>query len=140
MLPFKPQSGNPELAGSWQCLTRSFDPRTGAAIGGGKEKLVISVAGSTLRITDPAGLYFQGVFAGDRSVVFRVTDGEPPRTRQFATIAGSAINFDQDMLGQVIFPADDHLTATFLLQSRAPLGKQVQRLITFDARRLAPEK
>lgn len=128
-------AGDPRLSGRWSSLTQNRDPVTGAASGGGEEKLTLVVDGSTMRITDPDGLYFQGVFIAPNRVVFRAI--EPGRTARadYGTMPGSDINFAQDMLGEAIFDGPDRFTATFLLQSRTELGTQKQRLISFDARR-----
>lgn len=134
-----PQLGNPALAGKWTSLTQTRDPKTGAAIDGGDEALVLSVVDTSLRITDPQGLYFQGVFVSANRVVFRAIEGVSARRPEYVTFPGSAINFEQDMLGEALFADADHFTATILLQSRAKLGQQRQRLITFQAKRVAAE-
>lgn len=120
-------------------MTQTRDPQTGAVVDGGDEALALSVTDSRLRITDPQGLYFQGVFVTASQVVFRAIEGVSAQHPEYATFPGSAINFEQDMLGEAIFTDPDHFTATILLQSRAKLGQQRQRLVTFQAKRIGAQ-
>ncbi len=114
--------------------TEEVDPRSGAVLGTFDEELVVAVEGTTFRMTDPGGLYFQGVFESASSIGFRVIEPRPSNSR-FASFEGSEINFAQNMLGQATIVDDDHWSATILLQSRAPLGSQAQRVFAFTARR-----
>jgi hypothetical protein len=127
-------AGNSALAGNYTAAAQQLDPRTGAVRNAFSEKLMVAVNGSTFRMTDPQGLYFQGVFFAPTQVAFRAVAGAQVGAR-FRSFPGSAINFQQDMVGEVTVADTNHWTATILLQSRAPLGAQVQQLFRFSASR-----
>ncbi len=132
-----PVAGNELLEGTYRSLTQQINPVTGAVIGGGFETVTILVNGGTFRITDPQGLFFQGVFETPVQSVFRVVVPTPSDPR-FRTIPGSSINFTQNMLGEARIETVNRWTATVLLQSRTPLGQQTQLLFRFTADRVVP--
>lgn len=132
-----PIAGNPILAGTYRTLTRPVNPRTGAPGAGGFENNTIAISGNTFRITDPGGLFFQGVFETPTHAAFRVVVPQPSDTR-FRTFPGSSINFTQNMLGSVSITSVNAFEAVFLLQSRAPLGSQTQNVFIMSAQRLNP--
>lgn len=128
---------NDLFAGTWNNVIESINPETGIIGTPGNEELELMVAGNTLRITDPAGLYFQGVFETGRQVVFRKIVPEPsdPSLESFP---GSDINFDQNLIASVYFDDINQFTGLFMLQSRAPLGSQTQLMFRFTATRDIP--
>ena len=132
-----PATVNPLLAGTWRSLTEQLNPRTGAVIGGGFENLTITVSGTTFRITDPGGLFFQGVAESPNDIGFRFVTPTPSDTR-FRTFPGSSINFTQNMLGRATIEDINTWSAIILLQSRAPLGSQTQLAFRFSATRVDP--
>jgi hypothetical protein len=127
------QPGDPLLAGVFQSLTEFFDPRTGALTSAFSEELNVTVEDTVLRITDPQGLFFQGVFLDGDTVGFR--DISNALSTEFASFPGSQQNLGQDMLGELQFSDADNFTATILLQTLAQLGSEDQLLVRFTARR-----
>ncbi len=125
------------LSGTYRSLTESLNPRTGVRVGGGFENVTVTATGQTFRITDPGGLFFQGVFESPLEVGFRFLSPNPanPRYRSFP---GSAINFAQNMLGRVTIEDVNSWSAIVLLQSRTPLGSQTQSAFRFTATRVNP--
>jgi len=130
-------SPNQIVAGEYTSTTTQLNPRTGAVISGGQEQVTITVSGSSFRITDPQGLYFQGVFETPTQVGFRVVVPTPSDAR-FRTFPGSAINFSQNMLGYAAFAGRNQFEAIILLQSRTSLGSQTQLAFRFEAFRTNP--
>jgi hypothetical protein len=130
----QPQSGNPAFGGTFTSRTQIFDPASSLLTSDFEEVLDIDVDGTTLRITDPQGLFFQGVFVDEGMVAFR--DIREPQEGIFASFPGSSQNVGQDMLGELRFEDADHFTATVLLQTLAPLGSEQQTLVRFTAVRL----
>ncbi len=130
-----PQTGDPIYAAAYNSLTQFYDPETGDLLSGGNEVVDITVNGTTLRITDPNGLFFQGVFIGDDVVAFRAVTGG---SGMFGSFPGSSQNVGQNMLGELEFADVNNFTATILLQTMAPLGSQTQTLVRFDAERVDP--
>ncbi len=135
-----PEVANPLLAGQWRNTLRFFDPQSGQPGAPATEIVTLSTAGNTLRITDPAGLFFQGVFENGLQAGFRVLNnpnfGTP--TGDFAPFPGSSTNIGQDLLGELNMVDINHFRASFLLQTRTPLGSQDQALVEFEAERLVP--
>ncbi len=132
-----PIAGNPLLAGTYRTLTQPVNPETGLVAAGGFENNTITVLNTTFRITDPGGLFFQGIFESPTRVSFRVVSPTPGDAR-FRSIPGSAINFTQNMMGSVRVTSVNTFTAVFLLQSRTPLGSQTQSVFFMDATRIDP--
>jgi len=132
-----PVAANPLLAGTWQSLTQGLDPRTGDIISGATETITIDVDGTTFRITDPGGAFFQGVVESPNDIRFRFLTPEPSDPR-FQSFDGSDINFPQNMIGQVEIETINDFSAIFLLQSRDPLGSQDQLAFRFTATRVDP--
>lgn len=132
-----PVVGNGLLGGVYRTLTTSIDPRSGASLGGGFEDNTIAVSGATFRITDPGGLFFQGVFESPTLAAFRVVAPTPSDAR-FRSFSGSSINFTQNMLGSVRVTSVNTFEAVFLLQSRTPLGSQTQAVFTMSSTRINP--
>lgn len=129
-----PIDGNPELEGQYISRTEFYDPESSNLLGGGEEILQVDVDGSMLRLTDPAGLFFQGLFINPDQVAFREVAGavRPP----FLSFPGSTQNLNLDMLGALQFNDQGGFAATILLQTRAPLGSEIQTLVRFTARRI----
>lgn len=132
-----PVNGNAILSGQYSSITTQLNPRTGQVISSGAEPLTIAVTGTTYRITDPGGLFFQGVFESPTNIGFRVVSPTPSDTR-FRSFPGSSINFTQNMLGQATIVDVNTWRAIILLQSRTPLGSQTQLAFRFEATRTNP--
>ncbi len=131
-----PRPANTLLAGNWNNVLQTINPETGVIGPPSNELLTLTTAGNTLRITDPGGLFFQGVFENGVQVAYRRIVPDP--TGVFASFPDSDINFAQDMLGETMFLNVNEFVAFFLLQSRAPLGSQVQQMFRFTAARVNP--
>ncbi|MFO0737294.1 MAG: hypothetical protein U0270_15495 [Labilithrix sp.] len=129
-----PSEGDAALAGTYLSETEALDPRTGASLGVSTEALDIAIDGTSFRMTDPHGLYFQGVFTSDDAVGIRAITPEPADPR-FRSFAGSSTNTGQNAIGSVRIVDRDHFAATVLLQSKTPLGSQTQRAFRFSATR-----
>lgn len=132
-----PSPANPIFSGAWTNALQALDPRTGAVTASGTESLTILSTGTALRITDPGGLFFQGVFESPTSVGFRSISPNPSDPN-FASFPGSSSNIGQDMLGEVTVVGVNDLVAVFLLQTRAPLGSQSQAVFRFTMTRTVP--
>ena len=135
-----PRPANPLLDGQWFNTLRTINPETGAMGAPGTEIITVLTQGDRIRITDPGGLFFQGVFENGLQAGFRVlanpSFGTP--TGIFAPFVGSSTNIGQDLLGELNMISINEFRASFLLQSRTPLGNQTQTLIEFEATRLTP--
>ena len=135
-----PRSANSLLNGAWTNSLRQINPETGQVLGAGNETITITTNGNTVRITDPGGLFFQGVFEDGLTAGFRVLAnpnfGTP--TGIFASFPGSSTNIGQDLLGEMNMININEFRASFLLQSRTPLGNQTQTLFEFVAERTNP--
>lgn len=141
--PLRLQSARPAestLAGQWTNSLTVINPETGQINGTGNEFINVTVNGNTVRITDPNGLFFQGVFENGRNAGFRVISnpffGTPPLA--FRTFPGSSTNIGQDLLGEMNMISINEFRATFMLQSRQQLGNQSQMLFEFQAVRTQP--
>ena len=135
-----PRSANPLLSGVWSNVLRQINPETGQVLSSGTETITISTNGNTIRITDPGGLFFQGVFEDGLTAGFRTISNpnfQPP-PGAFATFPGSSTNIGQDMLGELNMLNINQFRSSFLLQSRGPLGNQTQTLFEFEASRINP--
>ena len=64
-----------------------------------------------------------------------MVDGE---VRAHATVAGSATNTEQDVVGRVDFDDLNKFTATLAMQSLDALGSQSQEVITLAANTALP--
>ena len=135
-----PRSANSLLNGAWNNTLRQINPETGAASGPGTEVITLSAVGNTIRITDPSGLFFQGVFENGLVAGFRslANPNFPPPAGIFASFPGSATNIGQDLLGEMNMININEFRASFLLQSRTALGNQTQTLFEFEAVRSNP--
>lgn len=127
-------AGSQALAGTYTSQTTQLDPRTGDVIGDFEETVTIAVAGDTYRITDPQGLFFQGVFRSPTRVSFRVVTPSP-KDERFQSLPGSSINFAQNMVGEATLIDANNWKAIVLLQSRTELGSQTQLAFRFRATR-----
>ena len=135
-----PRAANPLLNGDWSNTLRQINPETGQVNGSGTETITISTNGNTIRITDPGGLFFQGVFEDGLTAGFRSLSNpnfQPP-TGIFASFPGSSTNIGQDLLGELNILNINQFRASFLLQSRTALGNQTQVLFEFEASRINP--
>lgn len=135
-----PRPANSLLSGAWNNTLRQFNPETGAFLGSGTEVITLSAVGDTIRITDPGGLFFQGVFENGLVAGFRALANPnfPPPAGIFATFPGSSTNIGQDLLGEMNMININEFRASFLLQSRTALGNQTQTLFEFEAVRSNP--
>ena len=135
-----PRSANPLLSGTWSNTLRRINPETGQVVGSGTETITISTNENTIRITDPSGLFFQGVFEDGLTAGFRTISNPnfPPPTGIYASYPGSSTNIGQDMLGELNMLNINQFRASFLLQSRTGLGNQTQTLFEFEASRINP--
>lgn len=131
-----PRPANSLLAGSWDNVLQTINPETGVISAPSNELLTLTTDGNTLRITDPGGLFFQGVFENGVQIAFRRIVPDPAGA--FASFPGSDINFAQDMLGEALFLNVNEFVSFFLLQSRDPLGSQTQQMFRFTATRVNP--
>ena len=133
-------TANPLLAGQWFNTLRFINPETGQMGAPGTEIITVATNGTSIRITDPAGAFFQGVFENGLQAGFRRLNnpsaGTP--TGDFASFPGSATNAGQDLLGELNMISINEFRASFLLQTRTPLGNQTQSLVEFQATRLNP--
>lgn len=141
--PLRLQSPRPAesmLAGQWVNTLRSINPETGQSSAPATEVINISVSGNTVRITDPGGLFFQGVFENGRNAAFRVVNNPFFGTASpgYRTFPGSSTNIGQDLLGEMNMISINEFRASFLLQSRQQLGNQTQSLFEFSAVRSQP--
>jgi len=132
-----PAPANPILSGAWTNQLLALNPRTGVVVGSGTESLSVTATGTTLRITDPGGLFFQGVFESPTRVGYRAISPNPSDPN-FASFVGSSSNIGQDMLGRVTVESVNDMVAVFLLQTRAPLGSQQQSVFRFTMTRTDP--
>ena len=135
-----PQAANPLLDGTWSNTLQFIDPQTGQGGPLATELITVTTSGNGIRITDPVGLFFQGVFFDGLQAGFRAVNnpsfGTP--TGDFASFPGSATNIGQDLLGELNLININQFRASFLLQSQAPLGSQSQSVVEFNATRLVP--
>ena len=135
-----PQAANPLLDGQWFNTLRFFDPQTGQPGPPGTEIITVSTTGNRVRITDPSGLFFQGIFEDGLTAGFRALNnpnfGTP--TGDFAAFPGSFTNIGQDLLGEMNMIDINNFRASFLLQTRQPLGSQTQSVVEFVAVRQNP--
>ena len=128
------------LDGQWNNTLRFINPETGAMNAPATEVITISTGTNTIRITDPGGLFFQGVFEHGLLAGFRVVANPsfPPASGIFASFPGSATNIGQDLLGELNMINLNEFRASFLLQTRTPLGNQSLSLVEFEATRSVP--
>ena len=135
-----PRPADPLLNGQWNNTLRSIDPETGATSAPGNEIITLTTAGNTVRITDPSGLFFQGVFEDGLTAGYRVVANPNFQNAAgiFATFPGSSTNIGQDLLGEMNMISINEFRASFMLQTRTPLGNQNQTLFEFQATRVNP--
>ena len=135
-----PRPANPLLDGEWNNTLRSINPETGAMGAPGTEIITIATSGNTVRITDPGGLFFQGVFEDGLTAGYRVVANPnfATPTGIFATFSGSSTNTGQDLLGEMNMISINEFRASFILQSRTRLGNQSQVMFEFQATRVNP--
>ena len=135
-----PRPANPLLNGRWNNTLRSINPETGAMGAPGTEIITITTNGNTVRITDPNGLFFQGVFEDGLTAGFRVLNNPNfgTATGTYAAFPGSSTNVGQDVLGEMNMVSINEFRASFMLQSRTSLGNQNQVLFEFQATRVNP--
>ena len=137
---FSPRSANPLLDGQWNNTLQFINPETGVPNPPGNEIITISTNGNTVRITDPGGLFFQGVFEDGLTAGFRVVNNPffGTATGIYATFPGSSTNIGQDLNGEMNMININEFRASFLLQTRQQLGNQTQSLVEFHATRVNP--
>ncbi|MDB2686936.1 hypothetical protein N9Y42_06960 [Mariniblastus sp.] len=135
-----PRPANPLLNGQWNNTLRSINPETGAMGTPGTEIITITTTGNLVRITDPNGLFFQGVFEDGLTAGYRVVANPSFAAARgiFATFPGSSTNTGQDLLGEMNMISINEFRASFMLQTRTPLGNQNQVLFEFEATRVTP--
>lgn len=135
-----PQDANPLLDGQWSNTLRFFNPQTGQRSAPATEIITLSTTDERIRITDPGGLFFQGIFEDGLTAGFRALNNpnfQTP-TGDFARFMGSTTNTGQDVLGEMNMIDINNFRATFLLQTRTPLGNQNQSVVEFVAERVVP--
>ncbi len=132
-----PRIANDLFAGAWDNVIESINPETGVIGAPGTEELILTTSANTLRITDPGGLFFQGVFENGRQIVFRKIEPNPSDP-ELSSFPGSDINFTQNLIASVFFDNINQFTGLFLLQTRTPLGSQNQAMFRFTATRSVP--
>ena len=125
---------NDLFAGTWDNVIESVNPETGVIGAPEAEELTLITSANTLRITDPGGLFFQGVFENGRQIVFRKIVPEPSDIN-LSSFPGSDINFSENLIASVYFDDINQFTGLFLLQTRTPLGSQDQSMFRFTATR-----
>ena len=135
-----PRPANPLLNGQWNNTFRSINPETGRFVARDIEIVTVTTDGNTVRITDPNGLFFQGVFEDGLTAGYRVVANSNFATPAgiFATFPGSSTNTNQDLLGEMNLISINEFRASFILQSRTRLGNQSQVLFEFQATRVNP--
>lgn len=135
-----PRPANSLLTGAWNNTLRQINPETGTQSAPGTETITLTPLGNSIRITDPSGLFFQGVFENGLVAGFRslANPNFPPPAGIFASFPGSSTNIGQDMLGEMNMININQFRASFLLQSRTALGNQTQTLFEFEATRANP--
>ena len=128
------------LGGTWSNTLRRINPETGQVLTTGTETITVTAIGNTIRITDPGGLFFQGVFEDGLTAGFRSLNNPnfPTPTGIFGSFPGSSTNIGQDLLGELNMININQFRASFLLQSRTSLGNQTQTLFEFEASRINP--
>lgn len=132
-----PRPANDLFAGTWDNVIESINPETGVIGAPGNEELILTTSANTLRITDPGGLFFQGIFENGRQIVFRKIEPNPTDP-DLSSFPGSDINFSQNLMASVFFDNINRFTGLFLLQTRTPLGSQNQTMFRFTATRSVP--
>lgn len=125
------------FAGNWINQRERIDPETGVITPLGSEVITASVGSNTLRLSDTSGGFFQGVFENGNTIVLRLVIPEPSDTR-FASIPGTSLQLQQNVLGVIRLSDINTLEAIFLLQTRQPLGSQVQNIFHYSAVREIP--
>ena len=135
-----PQAANPLLDGAWVNTLQFIDPQTGQAGAPSTEIITVTTTGDRVRITDPGGLFFQGIFEDGLNAGFRALNNPNFGTPSgiYARFPGSTTNIGQDLLGELNMIDINHFRASFLLQTRTPLGNQNQSLVEFNAVRQTP--
>lgn len=128
---------NSLFSGTWVNQRERVDPEFGTVTALGEEMLTLLNSGTTLRITDPGGGFFQGVYENGKTIVFRRIVPEPTDPR-FASYPGSSLSLQQNLIGVVRFLSINEFEAVFLLQTRAPLGSQNQNIFRYRAQREIP--
>jgi|GEM_PF-2088961 len=128
-------NGSP-LNGDWVNRFGTINPETGQADVLSEEIISLVVDGNTVRITDPAGNFVQGVFEQADRAIFREIIPNP--VGRFASIPGSDSTFISDLVGTLEFENLNEYRLIFALQSRAPLGQQTQTLFQFQGARQSP--
>lgn len=128
------------LDGQWNNTLQFINPETGVKEPPATEVITVTTGSNTIRITDPGGLFFQGVFEHGLLAGFRVVANPsfPPANGIFATFPGSATNIGQDLLGELNMVSINEFRASFLLQERSQLGTQDQSVVEFVATRAVP--
>lgn len=128
---------NPLFNGAWINQRQRVDPETGAVTELGTQNLSLLPGGNTLRISDDNGGFFQGVMEDGDTIVFRLVSPEPSDPR-FASIPGTTLNLQQNLVGFAHFVSINEFEALFLLQTRQPLGLQAQNIFRYRAQRAQP--
>lgn len=120
-------SGDDTITGNWQATVRNVDPATGATLEERDEAVELSSVGSVVRVTLADGTFFQGIWVAGDQASFRVIEPDA-RLPRYRTIPGSQTSVDQDLVGELRIVDGSTMAATFVLQTRAPLGSQVQSM------------
>jgi hypothetical protein len=118
-----PIPGDPELEGPWKATVEEISPTTGRALRSRSATARLTVDGCVLRIDWPDGSFDQGLFVAADRLAFRVLTKAPPG--RYATPTGCSTSRDRDLIGQGRIE-DDSITIDLFLQTRAPVGGQIQ--------------
>ncbi|WP_395375129.1 dockerin type I repeat-containing protein [Marinicella sp. W31] len=125
------------FSGNWSSTIETINPETGVLENTSNTTLNLTASGSTLRITDQNNIFYQGIFETGRQIIFRrlVPDPFDPSVESFP---GSDTNSGENLIANVYFETINHFNATLLLQTRAPLGSQIQTVLRISANRQTP--
>ena len=125
------------FADTWENVFEEVDLTSGLINFTDYEQITLQTSGNILAITDSKGDVYTGVFENGRKVVFRKLDPDPKRP-DISSFPGSDINYNQDLLASVYFNNINSFTGVFLLQTRDPIGSQVQAMFRYTANRTSP--
>lgn len=119
--------GDAALGGEWRAVVSDIDVRTGETLSEDVETWTVGVNGTTIRLTDAAGDFFQGVWLADGQAGFRVIDRLTPDPR-YRSFPGSSTSVNQNLVGEVRVLDENTVTAALFFQTRAPIGRQEQSM------------
>jgi len=127
-------TGDASLAGSWDATVRLVNPATGAIESSSAASFGVTVTGTTVRFTNAAGAYYQGVWMGGSRAGFRVID-RVPADAKYRTFPGSATSINQNMLGELRVGGANAMTLTLFFETRRPFPQQTQTMQVIELTR-----